>query len=146
MRIEPFSPGMAPVVLINATKCPVKFRQIESNDKNRSSEMRFSQNVLLPEQMRAFTWEDVTCTSKYPPIIIILNILLIISDRKLEWNSGEHITITDLLRNEFGNYLPNKNGQHHFWVSFLNGRQRILLFTDDIALMTTAYEAYEVRW
>ncbi|KAI1728266.1 SHR-binding domain of vacuolar-sorting associated protein 13 domain-containing protein [Ditylenchus destructor] len=128
VRIEPFSPGMAPVVLINATKCPVKFRQIESNDKNRSSEMRFSQNVLLPEQMRAFTWEDVTCTN-----------------RKLEWNSGEHITITDLLRNEFGNYLPNKNGQHHFWVSFLNGRQRILLFTDDIALMTTAYEAYEME-
>lgn len=30
-------------------------------------------------------------------------------------------------------------------VSFLNGRQRVYLFTDDLAVMTTAHEAYEVE-
>lgn len=32
-----------------------------------------------------------------------------------------------------------------FKVSFLNGRQRVLLFTDDLAVMTMAHEAYEVE-
>lgn len=32
-----------------------------------------------------------------------------------------------------------------YWVSFLSGRQRILLFTQDLAIATTASKPYELE-
>uniref|UniRef100_A0A670KCM5 Vacuolar protein sorting 13 homolog C n=1 Tax=Podarcis muralis TaxID=64176 RepID=A0A670KCM5_PODMU len=81
---------------------------------------------LKPRGMRLFAWADPT------------------GIRKLTWvyaqNSGEH----DLLKDECGQFPYNSNTQIH-WVSFLDGRQRVLLFTDDVALVSKARQAEEME-
>uniref|UniRef100_A0A5F8GT73 Vacuolar protein sorting 13 homolog C n=1 Tax=Monodelphis domestica TaxID=13616 RepID=A0A5F8GT73_MONDO len=64
--------------------------------------------VLLPRQVRLFAWEDPTGT------------------KKLTWKYDE-----------CGQFPYDANIQIH-WVSFLDGRQRVLLFTDDVALVSKA--------
>lgn len=47
IHIEPFMPGMAPAILMNDTKVPIKFRQIG---------IQHGFEELPPGQMKAFTW------------------------------------------------------------------------------------------
>uniref|UniRef100_A0A915Q109 Vacuolar protein sorting-associated protein 13A n=1 Tax=Setaria digitata TaxID=48799 RepID=A0A915Q109_9BILA len=118
VKFESFEPGMAPAIIMNATKKPVEFSQKGARLKK----------TLGPWESCAFTWIDV------------------IRDRELEWKSGDASGSDDLIRNTFEDYKISKSDStHYYWVSFLNGRQRVYLFTDDLAVMTTAHEAYEIE-
>lgn len=48
------------------------------------------------------------------------------------------------IQDECGQFPYNSNTQIH-WVSFLDGRQRVLLFTDDVALVSKARQAEEME-
>ncbi|VIO96842.1 Uncharacterized protein BM_BM5678 [Brugia malayi] len=118
IKLESFEPGMAPAIIMNATKKSVDFGQKGTQSKK----------TLGPWESCAFTWTDV------------------IHDRELEWKSGDASHSDDLIRNTFEDYRPsNSDCTRYYWVSFLNGRQRVYLFTDDLAVMTTAHEAYEIE-
>nr|XP_020640413.1 vacuolar protein sorting-associated protein 13C isoform X1 [Pogona vitticeps] len=109
--------GAAPALIINHTPwITLKYKQSGSEE-----EME-----LKPREVRLFAWADPTGV------------------RKLTWtyaqNTGEH----DLLKDECGQFPYNPNIQIH-WVSFLDGRQRVLLFTDDVALVSKARQAEEME-
>ncbi|MBZ3889115.1 Vacuolar protein sorting-associated protein 13C [Sciurus carolinensis] len=109
--------GSAPALIINHTPWDIlTYKQSGSQEEV----------VLLPRQARLFAWADPTGT------------------RKLTWryaaNLGEH----DLLKDECGQFPYDANIQIH-WVSFLDGRQRVLLFTDDVALVSKALQAEEME-
>uniref|UniRef100_A0A8C0HTI9 Vacuolar protein sorting 13 homolog C n=1 Tax=Balaenoptera musculus TaxID=9771 RepID=A0A8C0HTI9_BALMU len=107
----------APALIVNHTPWDIlTYKQSGSQEEM----------VLLPRQVRLFAWADPTGT------------------RKLIWsyaaNAGEH----DLLKDECGQFPYDANIQIH-WVSFLDGRQRVLLFTDDVALVSKALQAEELE-
>uniref|UniRef100_A0A8I5ZMR7 Vacuolar protein sorting 13 homolog C n=1 Tax=Rattus norvegicus TaxID=10116 RepID=A0A8I5ZMR7_RAT len=109
--------GSAPALIMNHTQWNVlTYKQSGSQEAL----------VLLPGETRLFAWADPTGT------------------RKLTWsyaaNFGEH----DLLKDECGQFPYDANIQIH-WVSFLDGRQRVLLFTDDVALVSKALQAEEME-
>ena len=118
MHVEPFELGMAPAQIMNATEFPIEFGQKGFSKKTQ----------LLPWETAAFRWEDVTT-----------------HDRKFEWRCGDHSGEDALVRNAYSSFLPSKQKPYHYWVSFLHGRQRYFLVTDDLAVMTTAQQAYEVE-
>ncbi|KAM8783626.1 intermembrane lipid transfer protein VPS13C isoform 3-T3 [Rhynchonycteris naso] len=105
--------GSAPALIINHTPWDtLTYKQSGSREEVR----------LLPRQARLFAWADPTGT------------------RLLTWryaaNTGQH----GLLKDECGQFPYDANIQIH-WVSFLDGRQRVLLFTDDVALVSKALQA-----
>ncbi|XP_066130845.1 intermembrane lipid transfer protein VPS13C isoform X1 [Saccopteryx bilineata] len=109
--------GSAPALIINHTPWDaLTYKQSGSREEVR----------LLPRQARLFAWADPTGT------------------RQLTWryaaNTGQH----GLLKDECGQFPYDANIQIH-WVSFLDGRQRILLFTDDVALVSKALQAEEME-
>ncbi|XP_045863296.1 vacuolar protein sorting-associated protein 13C isoform X1 [Meles meles] len=109
--------GSAPALVINHTSQDVlTYKQSGSQEEVH----------LVPGEARLFAWADPTGT------------------RKLTWtyaaNTGEH----SLLKDECGQFPYDANTQIH-WVSFLDGRQRVLLFTDDVALVSKALQAEEME-
>uniref|UniRef100_A0A8C9AEJ4 Vacuolar protein sorting 13 homolog C n=1 Tax=Prolemur simus TaxID=1328070 RepID=A0A8C9AEJ4_PROSS len=109
--------GSAPALIINHTPWDIlTYKQSGS----------LEQVELPPRQARLFAWADPTGT------------------RKLTWryaaNTGEH----NLLKDGCGQFPYDANIQIH-WVSFLDGRQRVLLFTDDVALVSKALQAEEME-
>lgn len=48
------------------------------------------------------------------------------------------------IQDECGQFPYNANTPIH-WVSFLDGRQRVLLFTEDVALVSKARQAEEME-
>uniref|UniRef100_A0A452VIQ5 Vacuolar protein sorting 13 homolog C n=1 Tax=Ursus maritimus TaxID=29073 RepID=A0A452VIQ5_URSMA len=108
--------GSAPALVINHTSQDVV-----------TYKQRYEEKVhLVPGEARLFAWADPT------------------GIRKLTWtyaaNTGEH----SLLKDECGQFPYDANTQIH-WVSFLDGRQRVLLFTDDVALVSKALQAEEME-
>ncbi|CAI9176855.1 unnamed protein product [Rangifer tarandus platyrhynchus] len=109
--------GCAPALIINHTPWDVlTYKQSGSKEEM----------VLLPRQVRLFAWEDPTGT------------------RKLKWSYAANVGEHDLLKDECGQFPYDANIQIH-WVSFLDGRQRVLLFTDDVALVSKARQAEEME-
>uniref|UniRef100_A0A3Q1EA20 Vacuolar protein sorting-associated protein 13 VPS13 adaptor binding domain-containing protein n=1 Tax=Acanthochromis polyacanthus TaxID=80966 RepID=A0A3Q1EA20_9TELE len=72
---------------------------------------------LKPNEARRFPWDDPTGV------------------RTLRWSYMEHSGELDLL----------KVWSQVHWVSFLDGRQRVLLFTEDVAVVTKARQAEELE-
>uniref|UniRef100_A0A8C5FUA7 Vacuolar protein sorting 13 homolog C n=1 Tax=Gadus morhua TaxID=8049 RepID=A0A8C5FUA7_GADMO len=64
--------------------------------------------------------------------------------RKLSWSCLEHSGELDLVKDECGQFTYDRLSQAH-WVSFLDGRQRVLLFTEDVAVVTKARQAEELE-
>ncbi|XP_044053106.1 vacuolar protein sorting-associated protein 13C isoform X3 [Siniperca chuatsi] len=81
---------------------------------------------LKPGEARRFAWDDPA------------------SARKLSWSCMEHSGELDLLKDEVGQFSYDSLSQVH-WVSFLDGRQRVLLFTEDVAVVTKARQAEELE-
>ncbi|XP_006899704.1 PREDICTED: vacuolar protein sorting-associated protein 13C isoform X1 [Elephantulus edwardii] len=109
--------GSAPALIINHTPWDVlSYKQSGSQEEM----------VLLPKQVRLFAWADPTGT------------------RKLTWSYAASVGEHDLLKDECGQFPYDANIQIH-WVSFLDGRQRVLLFTDDVALVSKARQAEEME-
>ncbi|KAB0404968.1 hypothetical protein E2I00_016891, partial [Balaenoptera physalus] len=113
--------GSAPALIVNHTPWDIlTYKQSGSQEEM----------VLLPRQVRLFAWADPTGT------------------RKLIWsyaaNAGEHDLLKVPFDDECGQFPYDANIQIH-WVSFLDGRQRVLLFTDDVALVSKALQAEELE-
>ncbi|XP_072472489.1 intermembrane lipid transfer protein VPS13C isoform X1 [Notamacropus eugenii] len=109
--------GSAPALIINHTPWDI----LQYKQSGLQEEM-----VLLPKQVRLFAWADPTGT------------------KKLTWTYAENVGEHDLLKDECGQFPYDANIQIH-WVSFLDGRQRVLLFTDDVALVSKARQAEEME-
>ncbi|XP_053451789.1 intermembrane lipid transfer protein VPS13C isoform X1 [Nycticebus coucang] len=109
--------GSAPALIINHTPWDIlTYKQSGSPE----------QVELLPRQVRLFAWADPTGT------------------RKLTWRYAANVGEHDLLKDDCGQFPYDANIQIH-WVSFLDGRQRVLLFTDDVALVSKALQAEEME-
>lgn len=109
--------GSAPALIMNHTQWDVlTYKQSGSQEEL----------VLLPGETRLFAWADPT------------------GIRKLTWNYAANFGEHDLLKDECGQFPYDANIQIH-WVSFLDGRQRVLLFTDDVALVSKALQAEEME-
>uniref|UniRef100_A0A8C3RCZ2 Vacuolar protein sorting 13 homolog C n=1 Tax=Cyanoderma ruficeps TaxID=181631 RepID=A0A8C3RCZ2_9PASS len=77
---------------------------------------------LKPRQVCLFAWTDPT------------------KPRILTWGYSQKFGEHDLLK---VNFVRGEVNIH--WVSFLDGRQRVLLFTDDVALVSKARQAEELE-
>ncbi|XP_054866363.1 intermembrane lipid transfer protein VPS13C isoform X4 [Amphiprion ocellaris] len=109
--------GAAPVLLLNHTAwTSISYTQ------SGSSVVR----ELKPNEARRFAWDDPTGV------------------RTLRWSYMEHSGELGLLKDEVGQFPYDNQSQVH-WVSFLDGRQRVLLFTEDVAVVTKARQAEELE-
>lgn len=118
IRLEKFQPGMSPAFIMNATTRPIEFGQKGARTRQ----------TLDPLESVQFTWTDAT------------------RNRELEWSCGEAKGSDELLTNKIDSHQPSSSNPNCFYtVSFLNGRQRVYLFTDDLAVATRANEAYEIE-
>ncbi|XP_032846095.2 vacuolar protein sorting-associated protein 13C isoform X3 [Tyto alba] len=109
--------GAAPALIVNHTS----WDSLRYKQSGLQEEME-----LKPKQVCLFAWTDPTKT------------------RKLAWGYSQNFGEHDLLKDECGQFPYNANTQIH-WVSFLDGRQRVLLFTDDVALVSKARQAEELE-
>uniref|UniRef100_A0A8B9CAV5 Vacuolar protein sorting 13 homolog C n=1 Tax=Anser brachyrhynchus TaxID=132585 RepID=A0A8B9CAV5_9AVES len=109
--------GAAPALIVNHTS----WDSLRYKQSGLQEEME-----LKPKQVCLFAWTDPTKT------------------RKLTWGYSQSFGEHDLLKDECGQFPYNANTQIH-WVSFLDGRQRVLLFTDDVALVSKALQAEEME-
>ncbi|XP_062868929.1 intermembrane lipid transfer protein VPS13C isoform X1 [Trichomycterus rosablanca] len=109
--------GAAPALLVNHTShATITFRQ---------SGCEMTQD-LKPCEVQRFVWDDPAGV------------------RKLCWKFQGHSGELDLIKDECGQFASDSLGQVH-WVSFLDGRQRVLVFTDDVAVVTNARQAEELE-
>uniref|UniRef100_H2L4E9 Vacuolar protein sorting 13 homolog C n=1 Tax=Oryzias latipes TaxID=8090 RepID=H2L4E9_ORYLA len=81
---------------------------------------------LKPSEARKFVWDDPT------------------RPRMLRWSYMEHSGELNLLKDEMGQFSYDNKSQIH-WISFLDGRQRVLLFTEDTGVVTKARQAEELE-
>uniref|UniRef100_A0A672USM2 Vacuolar protein sorting 13 homolog C n=1 Tax=Strigops habroptila TaxID=2489341 RepID=A0A672USM2_STRHB len=109
--------GAAPALIVNHTP----WDTLRYKQSGLQEEME-----LKSKQVCLFAWTDPTKT------------------RKLIWGYSQNFGEHDLLKDECGQFPYNANTQIH-WVSFLDGRQRVLLFTDDVALVSKARQAEELE-
>uniref|UniRef100_A0A8C3JPH8 Vacuolar protein sorting 13 homolog C n=1 Tax=Calidris pygmaea TaxID=425635 RepID=A0A8C3JPH8_9CHAR len=109
--------GAAPALIVNHTP----WDSLRYKQSGLQEEME-----LKPNEVCLFAWTDPTKT------------------RKLTWGYSQNFGEHDLLKDECGQFPYNANTQIH-WVSFLDGRQRVLLFTDDVALVSKARQAEELE-
>nr|XP_054497888.1 intermembrane lipid transfer protein VPS13C isoform X1 [Agelaius phoeniceus] len=109
--------GAAPALLVNHTP----WDSLRYKQSGLQEEME-----LKPRQVCLFAWTDPT------------------KPRKLTWSYSQCFGEHDLLKDDCGQFPYNANTQIH-WVSFLDGRQRVLLFTDDVALVSKARQAEELE-
>uniref|UniRef100_A0A8C3T614 Vacuolar protein sorting 13 homolog C n=1 Tax=Chelydra serpentina TaxID=8475 RepID=A0A8C3T614_CHESE len=117
INFSDYHEGAAPALIINQTPWDtLKYKQ-----SGLQEEME-----LKPKEVRLFAWADPT------------------GIRKLSWTYAQNVGEHDLLKDECGQFPYNSNTQIH-WVSFLDGRQRVLLFTDDVALVSKARQAEEME-
>uniref|UniRef100_A0A8C5P9K6 Vacuolar protein sorting 13 homolog C n=1 Tax=Leptobrachium leishanense TaxID=445787 RepID=A0A8C5P9K6_9ANUR len=117
IKFSDYYEGAAPALIMNHTpRAVLTYMQTGANQ-----EMQ-----LGPGQARLFAWEDPTGT------------------KKLTWKYFQKTGELDLLKDESDQFAYNQDIQVH-WVSFLDGRQRVLLFTEDVALVTKARQAEEME-
>ncbi|XP_008400932.1 vacuolar protein sorting-associated protein 13C isoform X3 [Poecilia reticulata] len=109
--------GAAPALLINHTPwATISYRQSGSELIHK----------LEPCEARRFAWDDPAGT------------------RKLCWSCKEHSGELDLLQDDVSQFTYDGQAQIH-WVSFLDGRQRVLLFTEDTGVVTKARQSEELE-
>lgn len=105
-----YHPGDAPALIINHTDQLVKFW--EKGNVN--------ERVLQPYEKMLYTWQDPA------------------GDRLILWDDGDETIENDLRRDGIKPIARNEDNKSAFWVSFLDGTQRVLLFT---SIQTIAYGA-----
>uniref|UniRef100_A0A673N380 Vacuolar protein sorting-associated protein 13C-like n=1 Tax=Sinocyclocheilus rhinocerous TaxID=307959 RepID=A0A673N380_9TELE len=109
--------GAAPALVVNHTPAAtVNFRQ-------RGCEESWA---LRPGEAQRFAWDDPAGV------------------RKLCWSCQDHGGELDLVKDESGQFAYSSLVQIH-WVSFLDGRQRVLIFTEDVGIVTKARQAEELE-
>ncbi|XP_044135757.1 vacuolar protein sorting-associated protein 13C isoform X2 [Bufo gargarizans] len=120
IQFSDYYEGSAPALIMNHT-ARAELTYSQSGIEGIDEEM-----VLLPGETRLFAWADPTGT------------------KKLVWTYSQSKGELDLLKDESGQFAYSPEIQIH-WVSFLDGRQRVLLFTEDVALVTKARQAEEME-
>ncbi|KAK5914777.1 hypothetical protein CesoFtcFv8_000431 [Champsocephalus esox] len=109
--------GAAPALLLNHTPwVSIRYKQSGSTGVQ----------DLKPGEARLFAWDDPS------------------GERSLSWSCMENHGDLDLLKDDVGQFSYDSRSQVH-WVSFLDGRQRVLLFTEDVAVVTKARQAEELE-
>ncbi|XP_038824975.1 vacuolar protein sorting-associated protein 13C-like [Salvelinus namaycush] len=110
--------GAAPALIVNHTPwVTITYRQSGSTESR----------ALNPGEAQRFAWDDPAGV------------------RKLSWKCQEHSSgELGLVKDECGQFAYDGLSQIH-WVSFLDGRQRVLLFTEDVAVVTKARQAEELE-
>ncbi|XP_051973520.1 intermembrane lipid transfer protein VPS13C-like [Xyrauchen texanus] len=109
--------GAAPALVVNHTPtATVNFRQ-------RGCEECWA---LKPGEVQWFAWDDPAGV------------------RKLCWSCQDNTGELDLVKDECGQFAYESLVQIH-WVSFLDGRQRVLIFTEDVGIVTKARQAEELE-
>ena len=77
---------------------------------------------LGPQQVSMYTWTDK------------------MGDRELEWSCGKKENVkNDLVKDGIGEFMFDADNKV-YWVSFLDGMQRVLLFTEDLVIATIAQQ------
>ncbi|XP_052870380.1 intermembrane lipid transfer protein Vps13 [Anopheles cruzii] len=109
-----YHPGDAPALLMNHTKEPFAFK--EKGDVNGK--------ILMPNQMVLHTWIDPA------------------GERTIVWESGSKApAIENDLRRDGISEFKTPGGSEIYWVSFLNGTQRVLLVTDNCSIASGVHSA-----
>ncbi|XP_062417926.1 intermembrane lipid transfer protein VPS13C isoform X6 [Pungitius pungitius] len=109
--------GAAPALLLNHTPwVTISYKQSGSATVHQ----------LKPGAARLFVWDDPAGV------------------RTLIWSCMEHSGELDLLKDAVGQFSYDSLSQVH-WVSFLDGRQRVLMFTEDVGVVTKARQAEELE-
>ncbi|XGW23678.1 hypothetical protein V3C99_005698 [Haemonchus contortus] len=115
VHLSPFQQGMAPVCVMNSLKMPVTFGQ-------KGHEMK----TINSNEMMYFTWSSVT------------------RDKIMEYKVGNHTGEDRLDQNHFADLQPDPNVRKFVYIAnFLIGRQRIMLFTNDLDIARSAYGSWE---
>lgn len=114
-----FIPGQAPVLLVNGTEnCPLEI-----------SEQGLDESfILLPRMCQLFTWKDPLGSRE-------MNWSAIAADKKPQG-------VDKLFGDGCGTFTAE--GRPYYWISFLDGLQRVLLFSADVEL-TTYLQVYEIK-
>ncbi|XP_075873846.1 intermembrane lipid transfer protein VPS13C isoform X3 [Nelusetta ayraudi] len=109
--------GAAPALLLNHTPwATISYKQSGSE----------VDHLLKPGEARRFVWDDPAGV------------------RTLSWSCREHCGQVGLCKDEVGQFSYDNFSQIH-WISFLDGRQRVLLFTEDVGVVTKARQAEELE-
>ncbi|XP_068186348.1 intermembrane lipid transfer protein VPS13C isoform X2 [Antennarius striatus] len=109
--------GAAPALLLNHTPwVTISYKQSGSSVTHE----------LKPGEARRFAWDEPS------------------SVRMLSWSCMEDSGELDLLKDDMGQFSHNSLSQVH-WVCFLDGRQRVLLFTEDVAVVSKARQAEDLE-
>ncbi|GAB1605843.1 Hypothetical predicted protein [Argonauta hians] len=113
-----YKSGMASVLLVNHTdRCGVQFSQKDVK----------TTHMLGSEQAMLYTWDDPSGT------------------RELIWSCGTTKDLKNQLTEDgIGEFFADSDTKV-YWVSFLDGMQRVLLFSQDLALATIAQQAGELE-
>lgn len=113
-----YKPGMATVLLINhIDRCSIQFNQKDVK----------TTHMLGSEQAMLYTWEDP------------------VGSRELLWICGTNKEVkNDLTQDGIGEFFADSDTKV-YWVSFLDGMQRVLMFSQDLALVTVAQQAGELE-
>lgn len=105
-----YHPGDAPALVINHTDQAVKFW--EKGNVN--------ERILRPFEKMLYTWQDPA------------------GDRIVLWDDGDETVENDLRRDGIKPIKSRTGDTSAYWVSFLDGTQRVLLFTN---VQNIAFEA-----
>jgi len=110
-----YCPGFATALIVNhTTNCTIQYHQKDIPEQSLS---------LGPHQSALYTWQNP------------------VGKRELNWTCGEKKQLKEeLLKDDLGCFLAN-NDTNIYWVSFLDGMQRVLLFTEDTLLAKRAQNA-----
>lgn len=117
VSFTPYEPGLAPALVINHTSEIIKIWESDSSYTRK----------LGAKEMVLFAWEKPS------------------GERSLCWSCNKSKDLSDSLRKDgIGEFYPHQ-GVKVYWVSFLDGIQRVLLFTPDPAVARDAQSAGELE-
>lgn len=106
INLAAYQDGCAPALLVNHSTYPISYWEKEAVQKR----------TLPPFTYCLYTWENPS------------------GPRAIAWDRGNNKEIiNDLRKDMFGQFSP-KDEVFISWTSFLDGMQRVLLFTEDIQL------------
>ncbi|XP_065344717.1 intermembrane lipid transfer protein Vps13 isoform X2 [Cloeon dipterum] len=125
VNLSAYEPGLAPALIVNHTKYSIDFWEKQASPAIKK---------LAPMEQALFAWDDPK------------------GQRKLVWN-GENSNrkkeeVIDLLRKDgWGKlWVPGTmEDEILYWVSFLNGMQRLLLFTANPEVINNAKAAADLE-
>ncbi|XP_059483152.1 intermembrane lipid transfer protein Vps13 isoform X2 [Neocloeon triangulifer] len=124
VNLSAYEPGLAPALIVNHTQHTVDFWEKRQNPTIKK---------LAPMEQALFAWEEPR------------------GQRSLVWNglgaNNKKEEIVDMLRKDgVGKlWVSANNDEVVYWVSFLDGIQRVLLFTTNPEVATNAQAAAELE-